>query len=403
VPEAKVFTRKALYELVWSRPRTALAKELGISDVAITKHCRAARIPTPAVGYWMKVNAGRKAVRFPLPPRLPGESDVIVMGGEQVRWHWPPTGALMAEPEPTPPAFLEDIEQQVAEIVKRMGRVRATRDLSTPERSLARILEAEAKRREGPNHRYSWEKPRYDGPLAQRHLRIFNSICRAVAPIYGLQGVSEADEWIRGQGTLHHLVLHLNFAGTGMRLRVHEPGEPRRERGAPPVKVSTLRVEPGGLELPVLEWQDLDGQKIEGQLTSILGALVRRAEVALRAHEQWNYERRCRQRNDVIEAIEKRKDDAERKRLEAIVAQNTKVRNEVIELSRRRRTAEDIRATVASLRTHPEVNTTAGRARYQAWAANALAVADAIDPMNLPLEEALGSYAVEEHQVSPET
>jgi hypothetical protein len=328
---------------------------------------------------------------------------MVVMGGELVRWNWPPKEDLLVEPEPTPPKFLEGIEQQVAKVVRRIGRMTATRDLSAPDRSLPRILEAEAKRRDGPNHRYSWEKPRFDGPTAQRHLRIFNSICRAIAPIYGLQGVSEKDEWIRGQGTLHHLVLHLNFAGTGMRLRVREPGEPRRERAAPPVRVSTLRVEHGGLELPVLEWQDLDGQKIEGQLTAILGALVRRAEVALRAHQQWDYERRCKQRNDVIEAIEKRKADAERKRLDAITAQKTKVRDEVIEMARRSRTSADIRATVASLRLHPAINTAAGRARYQAWAANALAVADAIDPLNCSLEEALGSCALEEHHVSPKT
>jgi len=42
----KTFTKAELYELVWSRPRTALAKELGLSDVAIAKHCVRARVTT---------------------------------------------------------------------------------------------------------------------------------------------------------------------------------------------------------------------------------------------------------------------------------------------------------------------------------------------------------------------
>jgi hypothetical protein len=42
--------RSQLYELVWSRPVTELAKEFGISDVALAKRCRALNIPLPDVG-----------------------------------------------------------------------------------------------------------------------------------------------------------------------------------------------------------------------------------------------------------------------------------------------------------------------------------------------------------------
>ena len=40
-------TRKALYELVWSKPRTTLAREMGVSDVWIGKQCRALDVPAP--------------------------------------------------------------------------------------------------------------------------------------------------------------------------------------------------------------------------------------------------------------------------------------------------------------------------------------------------------------------
>jgi len=62
-----VLTRKQLYELVWSEPRLQLAKRLGISDVALAKRCRKLKIPMPGLGYWSKIQAGKRLPR----PRLP--------------------------------------------------------------------------------------------------------------------------------------------------------------------------------------------------------------------------------------------------------------------------------------------------------------------------------------------
>lgn len=267
----KTFTRAELYDLVWSRPRTALAKDLGISDVAIGKHCALANVPKPPVGYWAKLSAGGKTVRSPLPLRLPGQRDIIVIGKEV--WHWPPRENVMEKP--IPPSFAEDIEKQVAAAVKRVGRVVATRDLAAPAPSLRRVLEAETKRRAKYKvDRWDWHKPHFDEPVFQRHLRIFNSLARALAPLYGAQTVREEEEWFQGRGTLHHLTLHLDFGGVAMSLRVHEPGEPRRDRGPKPVTVTTLRVESSQADAPFLEWSDKNGQRIEGQFAEIVDALL---------------------------------------------------------------------------------------------------------------------------------
>ena len=68
--------RSALYELVWTKPVTELAKEFGISDVALAKRCRSIKIPLPPRGYWARVAAGQKPRRPALPPfgtdRKPG-------------------------------------------------------------------------------------------------------------------------------------------------------------------------------------------------------------------------------------------------------------------------------------------------------------------------------------------
>jgi hypothetical protein len=44
-----------------------LARRLGISDVGLAKACRRADIPLPGVGYWAKLQYGKKVPRIPLP------------------------------------------------------------------------------------------------------------------------------------------------------------------------------------------------------------------------------------------------------------------------------------------------------------------------------------------------
>jgi len=59
-------TREQLYNLVWSKPMTHLAKKFGMSDVAIRKHCKKFDIATPYVGYWAKLGHGKRVSNPPL-------------------------------------------------------------------------------------------------------------------------------------------------------------------------------------------------------------------------------------------------------------------------------------------------------------------------------------------------
>lgn len=65
MPEQEL-TRRALYDLVWSRPVTKVAEGLGISDVALKKICDKHRVPTPPRGYWAKKDASKptKQIQF---------------------------------------------------------------------------------------------------------------------------------------------------------------------------------------------------------------------------------------------------------------------------------------------------------------------------------------------------
>ncbi len=47
-------TKEELAKLVWEQPRSGLAKQLGVSDTAIAKHCNKLGIPQPKRGHWAK-------------------------------------------------------------------------------------------------------------------------------------------------------------------------------------------------------------------------------------------------------------------------------------------------------------------------------------------------------------
>ena len=62
-----VYNRERLYREVWEKPVTEVAKQYKVSDVTIHKVCKSLDIPTPALGYWAKVRAGKPVKQIPLP------------------------------------------------------------------------------------------------------------------------------------------------------------------------------------------------------------------------------------------------------------------------------------------------------------------------------------------------
>lgn len=80
---ARDFTREEFHALVWSEPMTHLAKEFGLSDVALHKVCRKHGIPTPPPGWWAKKAAGKDVAVAPLPPSPgTGLGRITIAGGE---------------------------------------------------------------------------------------------------------------------------------------------------------------------------------------------------------------------------------------------------------------------------------------------------------------------------------
>ncbi|MCC6777934.1 MAG: hypothetical protein IT537_15075 [Hyphomicrobiales bacterium] len=80
-----VLTRDQLYDLVWSEPMQRLSKHIGISDVAIAKHCRKVGVPVPKRGYWNKLLAGKRVVKASLPER-----DLVTLNRIEMSGSLPP-------------------------------------------------------------------------------------------------------------------------------------------------------------------------------------------------------------------------------------------------------------------------------------------------------------------------
>ncbi|MCG7879145.1 MAG: hypothetical protein N0C90_22845, partial [Candidatus Thiodiazotropha endolucinida] len=63
----KDLSREELFTLVWEQPARQIARELGISDVALGKLCRRLQVPKPPRGYWARVASGKTPRKPPLP------------------------------------------------------------------------------------------------------------------------------------------------------------------------------------------------------------------------------------------------------------------------------------------------------------------------------------------------
>lgn len=62
-------TRDQLYNLIWSKPITKVAEEIGVSDSMIIKACKKLDVPRPPAGHWAKVRAGKKTTIRKLKPK----------------------------------------------------------------------------------------------------------------------------------------------------------------------------------------------------------------------------------------------------------------------------------------------------------------------------------------------
>ncbi len=360
-------TREQLYDLVWSEAISRLCKSIGISDVAIAKHCRNAGIPIPERGYWNKLRAGQKVARTPLTPRDLSTVNVIDMTGVLT-----PELRARISGEPGVDGEEESIDVLTERFRRRLGKVVLSRDLTRADPAIAKLLKRdEATRQKMASSSFHWDKPLFDSSYERRRLRILDSIFRAFARTGGGNahiGDREAREISIHGPTAVSITLD-SFKKRMGRNRQAEDEEGQLE----------LRAE-GGQHHPdiVSVWKDDDNGKLEEKLTEIVIGL---AVVSERESRRWQAQRAEWQRKreaEESEARRKAQERAERQERERIAAEKKARRDGLLIEATNWRQASLVREYVKA-RCALQVSQIP---EFEEWARWALEEADQMDPFS---------------------
>jgi hypothetical protein len=190
-------TRQSLYELVWSKPMSTLAKEFGITDVGLAKRCRTVDVPIPYRGYWARKEAGQNPPRLPLPkyrrtepvePRKAANAAPVapVREGPEPTFHHE-----VRAPKPETPKSVVSLEHQAldAKLSHSPAAVRTDlRDAHSAVRRTALHLKA------SKVQDLDWKRGERAGPIL--HISVdSNSVQRALRVADGLLRAAESIGW----------------------------------------------------------------------------------------------------------------------------------------------------------------------------------------------------------------
>ena len=164
-------SREELYQKVWTEPVRTVAKDFGVSDVALAKQCKKLKIPLPGRGYWSKKAAGKNVPRMPLPALPP--NDAVTPRAKT--FSSPP---VIADPEVPGP-----VADQIASEADPANAIVVREDLRSPHP----LVKATRDVLEGKGHTESWRigrTPRLDIDASKeqrrRALRIMDALVRAI-------------------------------------------------------------------------------------------------------------------------------------------------------------------------------------------------------------------------------
>lgn len=76
--KTKEFTRKELYDLVWTTPVSKLIQEYAISNDGFKKLCKQFEIPMPNSGYWGKLKFNKEVVKEKFNTNFSGEDKIVL-------------------------------------------------------------------------------------------------------------------------------------------------------------------------------------------------------------------------------------------------------------------------------------------------------------------------------------
>ena len=382
---ATTVTRQELYDAIWSEAKTTVAKRYGVSDVALGKACRNADIPTPPVGYWARLSAGKKAKRPPLPPRDLGMSDWVTIGGGRYGWHpAPQLGYALDEPPPAGPVFDEPFEAVQRRAVDATKAVRMPRTFVGAHSAIKRMLDEDEKSRarftssKYPSPQY---KPIYDDPVELRRLRLLDALFRPMSAAGHAPAISETryyNRWKTGRSA------HVRINSESVAIQIERVDPKGRKPEAP---TSRLYLEITGSQwLWKFNrlWVDGEGDRLEEHLTEISTNLLIAAEDHYRSGELALHEWRLQARERAIRERDRERIESERRTEQARAAAKRARERHLLRLAHDHQRAELIRSFVAATKATRDL--TAGPdGEMERWTQWAMGVAAELDPIGRPM------------------
>lgn len=177
-------TREQLYDLVWSKPMTKVAEDLGISDVMLAKICRQKDVPRPPRGYWANLGSSKKRRSYAkplLPDLLSGVSDfnqLVIAEYEQReaartgRFDW----EKLDEPIPDPPKPPEESEEEaVKRLAEKLPEILEPESYKKLHPIAQKIYDHDSQKARLKGHSI-FDRPKYQDEDGKRLLEAFNGV-----------------------------------------------------------------------------------------------------------------------------------------------------------------------------------------------------------------------------------
>jgi hypothetical protein len=365
-------TRKELYDLVWTTPRSQIAHDLGISDVRLGKLCREMNVPAPPRGYWANLAGTRRKRKYEKPPLSYTLAERIEEDHASV---WASVADFdpkqLDQPIPPPPVLpcsLEESLRRYRLLVDQAPMPKATRGLHP----ITQKLVAEDERLAKLARSYSWEKPKFQSPEGKEHLQGLNQVLWMLTDL-GFNAKSSGTRhirmWIAGGG-------HGRSFEVTRRESATADGRRANKRSAPGYDFwfDTQEYERHSKK-PALSFSAFT----RAALRSIAYLVIENWERGFRESVSRGYEWRVAERKQVIAQAEAAR-ERERERIaaerRALLESRGKLMAQAISDADR---SDGIRSLVRALdeRIGPHKDQVPEFDRWRAWA---LAEADSIDP-----------------------
>jgi hypothetical protein len=366
-----LLTREQLYQLVWSESIKRQSKQIGISDVAIAKHCRKLNVPVPERGYWAKLQAGQRVTKPPLPPRDLGTPSWVKMVGT--------IGPELLARITGEPGIEDRNDESIAVLSerfrRRLGKVSVPRSSSKAHPAITNLLrKGEMLREQFLGRTSPWRRLRFFSSVEQRRLRIINGLFLAFRKM-GWRVI------LRGPDA-RKLGVRIGKVIVRFEIDVADEASTERKTGH-----GDLR---GRLFLAISDqhkvdglttrWEDRDEFVLEGQLTdvvvgiAVVGEYLHRRDLKLPRLQQPEKDVRGSERSGGVE----------RQISERVTMEGTADRVALRAHAAAWRDADNIRAFVAVMQNKMKGNV--DNLRLEDWVRWALTEADCLDPLSSDTE-----------------